>query len=90
MRRKRKRKRKRRSHVKCKRKQNEMRTRISVSQDGDNYVPRVRVNLDQQSGNEDSGNKIKDGRGGRHLGLSVNRRGMERVFFILRLRLPLR
>ena len=56
-----------------------------VSQDGGNLVPRVRVTLDQQLGNEDSGNEINDGGGGRHLGLNVNRRSMERVFFILRL-----
>ena len=60
-----------------------------ASQDGGNLVPRVRVTLDQQSGNEDSGNEIKDGGGGRQLGLNVNRRGMEPVFFILHLRLPL-
>ena len=61
-------------------------TRIAVSQDGGNLIPRVRVTLDQQSRNEDSGNAIKNGR---HLGLSLNHRGMERVFFILRLPLPL-
>ena len=65
--------------------QNEIRTRISVSQDGGNLVPRVRVTLDQQLGNLGSENAIKDGR---HLGLNLNRRGTERVFFILRLRLP--
>ena len=53
-------------------------------------VPIVRVTLDQQSGNENSGNEIKDGGGGRHFGLNLNRRGMERVFSILRLRLSLR
>ena len=62
---------------------------ISVSQDGGNVVSRVRVTLDQQSGNEDSGNEIKDGGIGRHLGLNLNLRGMERVFFILRLHLSL-
>ena len=36
----------------------------------------------QQSGNEESGNEIKDDGRERHLGL--NRVGMERVFFILR------
>ena len=81
MRRKRKRNRKskhkRRSHVERKRKQNEIRARISVSQDGGNLVRRVRVILDQQSGNEDCGNEIKDSGGGRHLGLNLNRRGME-------------
>ena len=71
---KRKSKRKRRSHVKSKRKQNEIRTPISVSQDGGNLVPRVPVTLDQQSGNEDSGNEIKDGGEGHHLGLNVNRK----------------
>ena len=58
------------SHVERKREQNEIRTHISVSQDGSNLVPRVRVTLDQQSGNVDSGNEIKDGGGGRHLGFS--------------------
>ena len=52
-----------------------------MSQDGGNLVLGVRVTLDQQSGNENSGNEIKDGR---HLGLNLNRGGMERVFFILR------
>ena len=52
---------------------------------GGNLVPRVHVTLDQQSGNEDSGNEIKNRR---HLVLNVNRRGMERVFLILHL--PLR
>ena len=56
-----------------------------VPQDGGNLVPIVRVTLDQQSGSEDSGNEIKDGGGGSHLGFNVNRRGMERVFFTLRL-----
>ena len=60
---------------------------ISVSQDDGNLVPRGRVTLDQQSGNEDSGSKIKDGGGGCHLGLNVIHRGMEPVFFILRLSL---
>ena len=63
---------------------NEIYTLISVSQDGGNLVPRVCVTLDQQSGNEDSGNEIKDGR---HFGLNLNHTGMERVVFILRLRL---
>ena len=45
--------------------------------------PIVRVTLDLQSINELSGNKVKDGGGGHHLGLNVNRREMERVFFIL-------
>ena len=85
VRRKRKSKRKRRSHVQRKRKQNEIRTRISICQDGGNLVLRLRVTLDQHSGNEDSGNMIKDGGGGRHLGSNVNRRGTEQVFFILRL-----
>ena len=59
--------------------------------DGGNLVPRIRVTVDQQSGNEDSGNEIKDGGGGGHLGLNVSRRTyMERLFFILRLRLHLR
>ena len=57
--------------------------RISVCQDDGNLVPRVRVTLDQQSGNKDSGNEIKDGRGGHHLGLNINCRGMEQVFSIL-------
>ena len=50
------------------------------SQDGGNLVPRVRVTLDQQSGNG----------GGCHLGLNVNCKGMEQVVFILCLHLPLR
>lgn len=33
--------------------------------------------LDQQSGNEDSGSEIKDGREGCHLGLNLNCKGME-------------
>ena len=78
---------KRRSHVERKRKQNKISTRISVSQDGVNLGPRIVVTLDQQLGNEDFGNEIKDRR---HLGLNLNRGGIERVFFILRLRLPLR
>ena len=48
------------SYVERKRKQNEIRTRISVSQDGGNLVSSVRLTLDQQLGNEDSGNEIKD------------------------------
>ena len=51
----RKRRRKRRSYVERKRKQNEIRTHISEYQDGSNLVSRVRVTLDQQLGNEDSG-----------------------------------
>ena len=69
------------SHVERKRKQNVICMRISVSQGGGNLVPRVCVTLDQQSGNENSWNEIKDGGGGSHLGLNVNCRGMERVFF---------
>ena len=75
------------SHVRRKRKrmrkQNEIHMRISVSQDGGNLVPRVCVTLYQQSWNEDSGNELKDGRGGRHLGLSLNRKCMEQLFFYL-------
>ena len=51
---------KRRSHVERKRNQNEIRTRMSVFQDGGNLVSRVSVTLEQQSGNKDSGNEIKD------------------------------
>ena len=47
----------------------QIRTRISISQAGDNLVPRVRVTLDHPSGNENAKNKIKDGGGGCHLGL---------------------
>ena len=57
VRRKRKSKRKRRLHAERKRKQNEMRMCTSVSQDGGTLVSRVRVTLDQQSVNEDSGNE---------------------------------
>ena len=58
-----------------------MRTRIAVSKDGGNLVPRIPVTVDQQSGNEDSGNEIKDGGGGGHLGSNVSRRtDMERLF----------
>ena len=76
----RKRKRKRCSHVERKRKQNEIRTRISVpqngGQDGGNLVPGVCVTLKQQSGSEDSGNKIKDG----------GRRRCFRIVFLSRFR----
>ena len=71
------------THVERKRMQNEISMPISVSQDGGNVVRRVCITLDQQSGNEDSGSKIKDGGGGRHLGLNVNHRGMERSIFHL-------
>ena len=68
----------------------EISTHISVSQDGGNLCGAIFVTLDQQSGNKDSGNEIKDGGGERHLGFNLNRRGMQRVLFILRLRLHLR
>ena len=82
--RKRKRKSKRRLHVERKRRQNEIRTCISVSPDGGNIVSRVRITLDYKTLNKDSEKEIKDGGRGRHLGLNVNRRGIERVLFILR------
>ena len=72
------RKRKQCSHVR--RKKNEICKHISVTQDGSNLVPIVPVTLEQQSGNEDSRNKVKDGGGGRHLGLHVNCRSMDMHF----------
>ena len=48
---------KRRSHVE--RKQNEIHTRSSLSQDGGNLVPRVRVTLDQQSGTRTLGTRLR-------------------------------